>query len=138
MVEALLNLAWLVIAIGAICVFRAVWRKHKATTLLEWVALGTFLFLLFPVISLTDDLHPELEIAEAATSTKHFLLLTAHGAAAQHHAPHPAGSHPAVLGTGQNPIPLAEFAPVVNLNVRVRSSAPPRLASGRAPPYPSV
>jgi hypothetical protein len=134
MVEALLNLAWLVIAIGAICIFRAVWRKHKTTTLLEWVALGTFLFLLFPVISLTDDLHPDLEIAEAATSTKHFLILSAHGAAAQRHASHPAGSLPAVLGSGQSPVLLAEFAPVVNLEIRIRSSAPPRFASGRAPP----
>ena len=137
MVEALLNLAWLLIAIATICVFRGRWRKHKATTLSEWVALGTFLFLLFPVISLTDDLHPELVLAEASTCRKHFLLSSARGPALQRHTSGPTGSHFAVFWSSRCPVPLTEFAPLINLNAHASSSAPPRLASGRSPPYAS-
>jgi hypothetical protein len=136
--EALLNLAWLVIAIATVCIFRGVWRKRKATTLLEWVALGTFLFLLFPVISLTDDLHPELVLAEGATSRKHFLLTSARGPASQSHAAGPGGSHPAVIWSRQFPVPMAEFAPFFDPGARTAPSAPPRLASGRSPPHDSL
>ncbi|MFZ0820747.1 MAG: hypothetical protein WAM91_11810 [Candidatus Acidiferrales bacterium] len=138
MVEALLNLAWLVIAIATICVFRGVWRKRKATTLLEWVALGTFLFLLFPVISLTDDLHPELVLAEASTSKKHFLISSARGPATQSHASGPAGSHPAVFWSCRCPVPMPEFTQPVDLTAFAIPSAPPRLTSGRSPPSVSL
>ncbi len=138
MVEALLNLAWLVIAIVAICVFRAIWRKRTATTLSEWVALGTFLFLLFPVISLTDDLHPELILAEASTSKKHYLLSSARGPSSQSRASGPAASHPAISWKWHSANPLTEFAPITFLNTLASPSAPPRLTSGRSPPFASL
>jgi hypothetical protein len=136
--ETLLNLAWFVIAIAAICVFRGVWRKRKATALHEWVALGTFLFLLFPVISLTDDLHPELILAEASTSKKHLLLSSARGPATQSHASGPAGSHLAVFWSCRCPVLMPEFTPIVDLKAGAMTSAPSRLTSGRSPPPVSL
>jgi hypothetical protein len=70
--EALLNLVWFLIAVGAVC---ACWRR-TAPSVRDWIALGTFLFLLFPVISLTDDLHDELMAVECATGSKHSLVVT--------------------------------------------------------------
>jgi hypothetical protein len=137
-VEALLNLAWLVIAVAAVCVFRAVWRKRKAATLLEWVALGTFLFLLFPVISLTDDLHPELQLAEASTSKRHLILASARGPAAPHHVSGPAGVHSAVFYSPRLPVPMRGSAIFVDLNADVLPLALPRFTSGRSPPTASL
>jgi hypothetical protein len=138
MVEALLNLAWLVIAVAAVCVFRAVWRKRKATTLLEWVALGTFLFLLFPVISLTDDLHPELQLAEASTSKRHLLLASARGPAAPQHFSGVAGAHSAIFCSLRCPVPMLGSVVLIDLNANVLPLALPRHTSGRSPPAASL
>src|SRR5579864_4424322 len=85
--ELLLNLSWLVIAVTAVFVLRGNWRQRKGPPLREWIALATFLFLLFPVISLSDDLHPEIALAEAATGKKHFQILRAHGPDSQPQTP---------------------------------------------------
>lgn len=58
--EVLLNTIWMAIAVAAF----AAWRPHRCvhrgrTSLVDVVALACALLLLFPVISLTDDLHAE-------------------------------------------------------------------------------
>src|SRR5579863_9517469 len=102
--ELLLNLVWLVIALAAIFLLRGNSRCRKGPSLREWIALATFLFLLFPVISLTDDLHPEIALAEAATGKKHFQLLRAHGPDSQPQSFHSVGKHPAVISNRSNPL----------------------------------
>ena len=63
--EVLLNTIWLLVAIGAFLLWRPE-RSRKARpsprprqTLSQFLALACALVLLFPVISLTDDLHAE-------------------------------------------------------------------------------
>ncbi len=58
--ELLLNLAWLLLAVPAYCL----WRRDAGLRAARWVtslqcvlALGCVLVLLFPVISASDDLH---------------------------------------------------------------------------------
>lgn len=55
-----MNLAWLLLALGAYAALRSsrsIIRKNRFGTLQAWLALGCVLFVLFPVISATDDVH---------------------------------------------------------------------------------
>jgi hypothetical protein len=135
--ETLLNLLWLVIACSAICVWRGVWRRRIAPSMREWLALVTLLFLLFPVISLTDDLHEELAVAECATGTKHFLC-SAHGTAAQDHGLRMAGASPAVLSSrfSVTLVPRLERQASVCARIELPTDVPAVL--GRAPPFISL
>jgi hypothetical protein len=132
--ELLLNLAWVVISLTAIFLLRGDWRKRKSPPLREWIALATFLFVLFPVISLTDDLHPEIALAEAATGKKHFQLLRAQGPASQPQSSHAPGTHAVVVRNQCCPEPELQFAGIFELNVSAAISASTKVTSGRSPP----
>jgi hypothetical protein len=74
--ELFLNLLWLLIAAGAIGVWRTRWVREKPRSrrgsLLEWTAMGCALVLLFFAVSLTDDLHAEaMLLDECAASRRH-------------------------------------------------------------------
>jgi hypothetical protein len=132
--ELLLNLAWLVIALSAIFLVRGKSRRRDGPPLREWIALATFLFLLFPVISLTDDLHPEIALAEAATGKKHFQLLRAHGPDSQPQSFHSFGLYPAVVRNRSNPLMAASFGALKEPQAPKTLSAPTKETSGRSPP----
>jgi hypothetical protein len=131
--ELLLNLAWLVISIVAILLLRGNWRR-KGPTLREWMALATFLFLLFPVISLTDDLHPEIALAEAATGKKHFQILRAHGPDSQPQHSHAPGIRAFIFANSLLHSPELESTAQFDLDASIVLSAPSKLISGRSPP----
>jgi hypothetical protein len=82
--EAILNFLWLVIALAAIWRWRFCWsvsrqdRKHSKR--IEGVAMVCILALLFPVISLTDDLHPETVAVDAAAGKRNACLVAANAA----------------------------------------------------------
>jgi len=132
--ELLLNLSWLVIALAAIFILRGNWRRSEGPSFREWVALGTFLFLLFPVISLTDDLHPEIALAEAATGSKHFHLLSAHGPDSQPQSSHSPGIRAIVFRNRSCPMPAVSFAGLVEWNASKAFPASAAVTSGRSPP----
>jgi hypothetical protein len=79
--ETILNLVWLAVTLAALWLWRFRWkgarRKPGHDVRLEAVAMVCVLALLFPVISLTDDLHPEVIPAEAASSKRALCLLQA-------------------------------------------------------------
>lgn len=62
MLETTLNLVWFSIAVAGIWLWRSRWSARCAGDEPRvgqgWMALAVIIFLLFPVISLTDDLHP--------------------------------------------------------------------------------
>ncbi len=66
--EILLNTFWLFVAIGAFLFWRSgKYRstlRSRRTTAIGILALACALILLFPVISLTDDLHAEMTVME--------------------------------------------------------------------------
>lgn len=82
--ETALNLVWLGVTLAVIWLWRFRWtgarRKPGHNVRLEAVAMICILALLFPVISLTDDLHPEVVPAEASSSKRSLCLLAAPGA----------------------------------------------------------
>lgn len=132
--ELLLNLAWLMISVVAILLLRGNWRRRKGPTLREWMALATFLFLLFPVISLTDDLHPEIALAEAATGKKHFQILRAHGPDSQPQSSHAPGIRAVIFANEFCPAPESESAGQFGLRGSIALSATTKVIAGRSPP----
>jgi hypothetical protein len=135
--EALLNLLWLVIACAAIGMWRGVWRRRAAPSMREWLALCTLLFLLFPVISLTDDLHEELALAECSTGTKHFLS-SARCMAPQSHGTRPAGAASMALSGRLAAGLVPKFERIVQPMVRGEVFAQGLESSGRSPPIYSL
>src|ERR1700730_6537532 len=81
--ETLLNLVWLAVTVAAIWLWRFRWtvsrRNPRHSTRMEAVAMVSVLALLFPVISLTDDLHPEIVPADTVSSKRNHCLLVANG-----------------------------------------------------------
>jgi hypothetical protein len=81
--EALLNSIWLVVALGLFAIWRTHWlpafqtRRRDFAVRTSFLALVCALALLFPAISLSDDLHPELVGLPATKSS----LVMAHSTA---------------------------------------------------------
>jgi hypothetical protein len=94
-----------------------------------------FIALSFPVISLTDDLHPEILVADAAGSKRNSCLLMS----AAHHtsAATPASGNYSVVGIlpgSLAPVQLAAAASVF-LAPRRDPISFARNSTGRSPPY---
>jgi hypothetical protein len=101
----------------------------------ETIAILCFIALAFPVISLTDDLHPEIMLADAAGSKRHSCLLMS----AAHHtsAAGPVSATHSVVGAlpaGFSPVRLAA-AESVFLAPRLDPMSSARSSAGRSPPY---
>jgi hypothetical protein len=79
--ETFLNLVWLAVTVAAIWLWRFRWsvsrRNPGYSTRMEAVAMVCVLALLFPVISLTDDLHPETVAVDAASGKRNACLIAA-------------------------------------------------------------
>jgi hypothetical protein len=86
--ETILNLIWLGITLVAIWLWRFRWVASRPSSRrdarLEAVAMVCVLALLFPVISLTDDLHPEVVPVDSISSKRNHCLLAASCAQAEH------------------------------------------------------
>jgi hypothetical protein len=79
--ETILNLVWLAVTVAGVCLWRFRWtvsRKNPTHSMrMEAVAMVCILALLFPVISLTDDLHPEIALVEASSGKRNASLIAA-------------------------------------------------------------
>jgi hypothetical protein len=79
--ETFLNLLWVVITVVAIWLWRCRWIVSRPTPRpsprLEAVAMVCALALLFPVISLTDDLHPEIVAVDAVSGKRNACITLA-------------------------------------------------------------
>jgi hypothetical protein len=69
--ELLLNLFWLTFALLALGLWWHARREQRCNRLPQFVVLSCVLILLFPVVSVTDDLHPiRPEMEESSPSKK--------------------------------------------------------------------
>jgi hypothetical protein len=79
--ETILNLVWLAVTVAGVCLWRFRWtvsRKNPTHSMrMEAVAMVCILALLFPVISLTDDLHPEIALMDASSGKRNASLIAA-------------------------------------------------------------
>ncbi len=139
--EPFLNAFWLLIALAAFALWRVHWahvpRGPRPAACRELVGLATALLLLFPVISLTDDLHAELVLAEDSNLSKRNLRSwhsdTLHSNAGG------AVSHPGVAVLPQPlffaPLAVAGITIAQNFSCVIFCVGP---SSGRAPPFCSL
>lgn len=138
--EALLNVVWLLMALAAIGYCWRRWSspegkaEHRGAFYQRWVALGCGLVLLFFVISLTDDLHPELANLEDSSSSKRVLAgwarLHTAGSCGKQLAHHGSAILPKVLFQA-NAVVLDRIVPAEILPPALVSLCP---APSRAPP----
>jgi hypothetical protein len=136
--EALLNFLWVVIAAVVLGFWRACWQRERPSrrnSLREWTAMGCALVLLFFAVSLTDDLHSEIFLADSfATNRNHasWISLGVHEGSRISTAAPAVLSRPAAALKLQQlhrlAIPLPEF-----LQARLRDCR-----DGRAPPESSL
>jgi hypothetical protein len=79
--ETTLNLIWVAVTIAAVWLWRFHWsvcrENRKHSTRMQSIAMVCVLALLFPVISLTDDLHPETVAVDAASGKRNACLIAA-------------------------------------------------------------
>lgn len=136
--ETILNLVWLAITLIAIWLWRFRWigshRKRSRNAWQEAFAMVCVLALLFPVISLTDDLHPQIVPVDSSSSKRCLCLLAAHGT--QGGAVRTPSNHPSVfalLGAPAAELELA-FAGLVQRTEMQRPGLSLGILSGRAPP----
>jgi hypothetical protein len=123
--EQLLNIAWLLAVAGivlATCA-RPHCRSRRFGVLMALVAFVCIAFVLFPVISASDDLHPASELSDDATRRHHQLILSTHLAALCIVIPIVSLI---VLGSGLLDLPVLTVVSTHSGYLRVRA--------GRAPP----
>ena len=136
--ETILNLVWLGVTVAVLWLWHFRWkgarRKPGHDVRLEAVAMICILALLFPVISLTDDLHPEVIPVEASASKRSLSLLAAqHARGNAHMATHQQFAS-VYLRESLRPVNFQSSGPVPLLLVSQSLSRCSALA-GRAPPY---
>jgi len=139
--EALLNLAWLLLSVAGIWIWLRRWGPRyagdKARQSQGWIALVVLIFLLFPVISMTDDLHPGPAYAEDSSASKR------RAPALHQTAAHRVHSNAQSAGVAALP-PNPDFAIALFFSANfvversVASSASPFTAPGRSPPAISL
>jgi hypothetical protein len=136
--ETLLNLVWLAVTVAAIWLWRFRWATSRSnpshSTRMEAAAMVCFLALLFPVISLTDDLHPETAVVDAASGKRNACLIAASASHIRATTLN-SGTHSA-LGMIPRPFAAANLS-IAEILLFVRIGDPASLAgssAGRSPP----
>jgi hypothetical protein len=76
--ELVLNLAWLAIAFAALCKCARLARPERKQFLIAMGALGCALLLLFPAVSISDDLHFQALAVEDSTLNKRVASVGSH------------------------------------------------------------
>jgi hypothetical protein len=136
--ETILNLVWLAVTVAAIWLWRYRWaasrRNPTHSTRMEAAAMVCFLALLFPVISLTDDLHPETVAVDAASGKRNACLIAASAPLARAATLRP-GSHWS-LGMISRPLAAIKFitSEIHNTSKQHNTEYLAGVSRGRSPP----
>lgn len=133
--ELLLNLAWLLLALPAYCLWRDSRSRaeRRSTSLQCLLALAGVLVMLFPVISATDDLHAMRSEVEESPVSKRSVRQTGNDKSSVWNIR--LQSPPAILGALTSFALSAVKADLSSARVLSITPAPSILQDGRAPPY---
>jgi hypothetical protein len=139
--ELFLNILWVLIAIGALGVWRIHWKREecsgKVKPLQEWTAFACALVFIFFAVSLSDDLHAAVILSDDSSGGRHPLLVwdcahAKHPSAAKEHArpgtAPPGTAHPAPLQITALTAPaMIHLCPYLEADIRAGRSPPPLL-----------
>jgi hypothetical protein len=98
--ETFLNLVWLFLVVVGLCVWQRHWVRQRPALrrnpLQEWTAFACAMVLMFYVVSMTDDLHPEILLVDGCSTGRRSVLVrpAAHRPSVRNHTP---SSNSAVL-----------------------------------------
>jgi hypothetical protein len=133
--ELLLNLIWIMLALGVFCAFARIRRSSKTIPQVPWakaaLALACGLVLLFPIVSASDDLHPVQAVMEDASKR----LQQAVGQVSLEQSTSPVAIVPALLATQLLVLLVALgscYPRALSRRLLDRAHIP---ADGRAPPF---
>jgi hypothetical protein len=136
--ETILNLVWLAVTVAAVWLWRFRWSPSRTkpghSLRIQSVAMICFVALLFPVISLTDDLHPETAVVDAASGKRNACQIAASAAHVRAATMH-SGKHSA-LGMIARPLAPVYFS-LGEISIPARLGDPTSFVSsspGRSPP----
>jgi hypothetical protein len=137
--ETLLNALWVAICAALLFTWRSHWlsqirrRVHADAVRQSFIGLVCLLALLFPAISLSDDLHPVVFALPDTKSSIVAALSSPHSTGQNHsNSPQTSATVP-VFGVSYKPLALTQLLEVRNGRVAVQPSLTD-LLSGRAPP----
>jgi hypothetical protein len=135
--ELLLNILWLLIALGALGVWRLSWKRQerrlRSKPLQEWTAFVCALVFVFFAVSLSDDLHAEAILADDCARGRHHALVWNCGHALQQTAVSVHAS-PAVLPHVSRSAPVRVFARILPADFMFATAGHTGLFGSRAPP----
>lgn len=138
--ELALNIFWLLLALGSYALWfprdsrpGRKWRRRGESSL-ALVAFGCALVILFPVISLTDDLHAETAIVEDSKPSR-MALKNARADLASSHSTKLTAPPATSLLAGLFSVSCALAGRVVLTEATSPSAAFSRYFEGRAPPF---
>jgi hypothetical protein len=103
--ELSLNILWVMISLGALGVWRIVWkrqpRQFSRTPLQQWTAIACALVFVFFAVSLSDDLQAATILADDCASGRHHSMVWncchgPHGDASASRAPFAAAARPGI------------------------------------------
>lgn len=141
MLEATLNLLWLSVALAAFGCFRSQRRALSAAArrrfgrLYGRLALGCALVLLFPVLSITDELHAQPAVMAGSSRVARKLQKAVPGKQdCGNHAAVPAATRP------ENPVcsPISFLGKIVPQQTRLRLPVVRQTSRDRAPPLAAI
>lgn len=135
--ELVLNILWLLIAFGALGVWQIFWKRQERgshpSQLEEWTAFTCALVFVFFAVSLSDDLHADVILADDCASGRHHALISACG----HGSHQPTLKHPVSTPAPSRlnlPPLVAATKEITRPAVRVRPASDLHSSIVRAPP----
>lgn len=136
--EIVLNILWLLLALGGVAVWRTRWarerRPHRHAPWREWTAVTCASVLLFFVVSLTDDLHPDPIVLEDCRASRRQVHSVSAAPVWKQSGHFPTGPGVGMISSPAH-LPHFAFRPLFIPEPNLFSSTPELQAhSGRAPP----
>ncbi|MGB6431297.1 MAG: hypothetical protein WBF06_11995 [Candidatus Acidiferrales bacterium] len=136
--ETFLNLVWVLLVAVALCVWQRRWVREKGASrrnpLQEWTAFVCVMILMFYVVSMTDDLHPEILLCDGCSTGRRTALLRCSANRAPGSRCAPSSASVAMPARADSPNPL-------NTSAAIAPSAQPAISFlagdrsvARAPP----
>ena len=136
--ELFLNILWVLIALGALGIWRLDWkrqeRRSRPKPLTEWTAFVCVLVFVFFAVSLSDDLHAEAILADDCARGRHHALVSDCGRHAHQNAICIHAAPAAVLVRASFFAPPRVFAPVVFAVLASVATREFQFGTIRAPP----
>lgn len=140
--ELFLNILWLLIATCALALWRLVWKRQARSSrpepLQEWTAFACALVFVFFAVSLSDDLHADVILADDCARGRHHSLVWACSHPSQESKVAAHSSLGAAPSRGGLSVSLPGAGRIVPATIHFDRHTETALPAGRSPPFPSL